>query len=118
MATGEVTVTDAHGIAPSATRDGSLIAVADAGSGLVVIADAASWLGGGKLDAPGIAAPTDAAVQDLAIDADGTRLAIVYSAVSGVASTVVILRLNGSVWETFMSLPIRDDAAVSIDWLD
>lgn len=115
--TGEMTVTDAQGIAPSATRDGGRIAVAESPSGLV-ITDPGTWLAGGPDNAPGISPPADSTVEDVALDADGTRLAVVYAATSGVSSSVVILRLEGAVWQSLSSIPFPGDAAVSIDWLD
>jgi hypothetical protein len=116
-ASGEVTTTEAQGIAPSATRDGSRIAVAETPSGLVTT-DPATWLAGGPGDAPGITAPAESTVQDVALDADGTRLAVVYTANSGASSSVVILRLEETVWTSVATIPIPGDEPVSVDWLD
>jgi hypothetical protein len=116
LGTGEVAVTDARGIEPSATRDGSRLAVASSPSGLV-ITDPATWLGGGPVDGPSIEPPADSAAEGVALDADGTRLAVVYRAASGAAS-VVMLRLVGSAWESVSTTPIDGDAAISIDWLE
>jgi hypothetical protein len=117
LASGQMTVTEAKGFAPSATADGSRVAIAGSPDG-VVITDTAIWLKGG--DAPGspIRPPAESSLQDLALDADGTRLAVVYAANSGAASTVVILRLAGTVWENVASVPIPGDAGVSVDWLN
>ena len=116
-ATGAVTVTDAQGFALSATRDGSRIAVADAISGLVSIMDRKDWLAGVPSDASGITPPTDTSIQGIAINADGTRLALACSTNTGTSWSVVILGQAGSTWEKATSISIPDDAAVSIDWL-
>jgi hypothetical protein len=116
-ATGETTITDAEGFAPSATADGNRIAVAGSPDG-IVITDTVSWIKGNPVAAPGIAPPAESSLQDLALDADGTRLAVVYTANSGAASTVMILRLAGTVWEIVASIPMPGDAAVSVDWLN
>jgi hypothetical protein len=114
---GAITLTDARGIAPSATRDGSQIAVADTSSGLVVT-DRATWLAGGPADVPGIPGPADSTIQDVALDADGTRLAVVYVANADGSASVAILRLTGTTWENVSSIPVAGDAPVSIDWLE
>jgi hypothetical protein len=116
-ASGAMTVTEAQGIAPSATRDGSQIAVADTPSGLVVT-DPATWLAGGPVAVPGIHGPDDSTIQDVALDADGTRLAIVYVANADSSASIEILRLTGTSWESVASIPVAGDAPVSIDWLD
>lgn len=116
--TGEVVVTDARGFAPSATRDGARIAVLDATTDVVAVMDPTDWLAGVAGDDPGIAPPKESSVQDVAISADGTRLAIVYGASSGAASSVVMLRLSGAAWESETSIQVPGDGAVSIDWLD
>jgi hypothetical protein len=118
LKTGGVKVTDAQGFALSATRDGSRIALAEATSGLITITDRKDWLAGVPGDALGITSPTESTIQDVAINADGSRLAIAYAANSGATWSVVILRLNRRVWETVSSISIPGDAAVSIDWLD
>jgi hypothetical protein len=113
---GAMTLTDAQGIAPSASRDGSQIAVADTPSGLVVT-DPATWMAGGPAAVPGIPGPADSTIQDVALDADGTRLAIVYVAADSSAS-IEILRPTGTAWKSVSSIQIAGDAPVSIDWLD
>jgi hypothetical protein len=115
---GHVTVTDARGFSPSATRDGSRIAFADPASGRVTIGDRAAWLADDPIDDQGITAPADSSVQDVAIDADGTRLAVAYAANSGESSTIVIFRQIGTSWEKTSSIPVQGDTAVSLDWLD
>jgi hypothetical protein len=114
---GAFTVTDAQGIAPSATRDGSRIAVADTPSGLVVT-DSATWLAGGPAAEPGIPGPADSTIQDVALDAEGTRLAVVYVTNADASTSVEILRLTGTAWKSVSSIPVAADAPVSIDWLD
>lgn len=117
LASGQMTITESEGFAPSATADGSRVAIAGSAEG-VVITDTATWLKGGDAAALAIRPPDESSLQDLALDADGTRLALVYSANSGTTSTVVILRLTGTAWEDVASIPIPGDAAVSVDWLN
>ena len=113
--TGAITVTDAQGFGPSPTRDGSQVAVL--GTSGVVIAEATGWLAGDPIDAPALAPPVDSTVLDVALDGDGTRLAVVYAASSGAAASVVILRRDGAVWESVTTIPVAGDEVVSIDWL-
>lgn len=80
-ATGDVTVTKAEGIEPSVIRDGNRIAVV--GPSGVVITDAAGWLEGAAAEAVALSSPDDSTILDIAIDADGTGLAVVYAANSG-----------------------------------
>jgi hypothetical protein len=118
LKTGVATVTDTQGFAPSATRDGSRVAVAETTSGVVRIIDSQDWLTGVPSDALGTQPPKDSTIQDVAINADGTRVALACSANSGASWTVVILREAGPKWDKASSIQIPDDAAVSIDWLD
>jgi hypothetical protein len=115
---GEVTVTEAQGFSPSVTGDGSRMAIADPATGRITIGDPASWIAGVPNEDSGINAPIESSVQDVAIDADGSRLAVVYAANSDAFATVVILRRTGTGWERVSSIPVRGDAPVSIDWLD
>lgn len=117
LATGQMTITEAVGFAPSAIADGSRVAIAGSPDG-VVITDTATWLKGGDAAGSPITPPAESSLQGLALDADGTRLAVVYAANSGAASTVVILRLSGTAWENVASIPIPGDAGVSVDWLN
>jgi hypothetical protein len=114
--TGDVIVTPAQGIEPSVTRDGGRIAVAGP-SGLVIV-EPATWLAGGLVDAEAIALPAGSSLLAVALDADGTRLAVAYSASPEASSSVLILRLDGSVWENVSSITLPSATAVSIDWLD
>jgi hypothetical protein len=118
LGTGEVAVGDAQGFTPSATRDGSRIAVADAASGVVTIVDPTDWLAGVPGNSPGITSPAESSVQDVAIDANGSRLAVAYAADSGTSFSVTMFRLDGTAWRSVASIPIPGDAAVSVDWLD
>lgn len=116
--TGDVAVSDAQGYALSATRDGGRIGVVDSTSGSLRIAGLSSWLAGIPDDAPEITSPGESSIQDVAIDADGTRLAVVYAASSDASSRVAILRLTGTEWKTVASIPVQSDTVVSVDWLD
>lgn len=115
-ATGDLTLTDAEGIEPSVIRAGSRIAVI--GPSGVAITDAAGWLAGAPADAVALSSPDDSTVLDVAIDADGTRLAVVYAANSGTSTSIVIFRLVELVWESASTIALPGDAAVLVDWLD
>jgi hypothetical protein len=115
-ATGDLTLTDAEGIEPSVIRDGSRLAVI--GPSGVATTDAAGWLAGAPADAVALSSPADSTVLDVALDADGTRLAVVYAANSGTSTSIVIFRLVESVWQSASTIALPGDAAVSVDWLD
>jgi hypothetical protein len=115
-ATGDLTVTEAEGIEPSVLRDGTRIAVV--GPSGVAISDVTGWLAGVPAEAVELASPADSTVLDVALDADGTRLAVVYAANSGASTSVVTFRLVESVWQSASTIALPGDAAVSIDWLD
>jgi hypothetical protein len=114
--TGDVTVMDAEGIEPSVTRDGARIAVA--GSSGVVVTEPSTWLAGRSPDALAFAPPADSTVLDVALDADGTRLAIAYTVNSAASSSVIILRLVDTVWAATPAIPIPGNTSISIGWLD
>ncbi len=115
---GEVAITDARGFSPSVTGDGSRLAVADPGSGHILVGDTEDWLAGDLDVDPGITGPAGSSVQDVAIDADGNRLAVAYAADSGASSSIVMYRVAGTGWESVSTIPVRADAPVSIDWLE
>ena len=115
--TGDVRVTPATGIEASATSDGSLVAVAEDPSG-IVIRSTADWLAGVNDATVGLSGPEGATLLDIALDADATRLAAVYGAPAGGSSTVVILRRRLSGWENVNTVEGTGDGPVAIDWLD
>ena len=114
--TGAVAITRASGFEASVTGDGSLVAVAtDAG---VVVRKTSDWLS----DAPDfgvpVPGPEGATILDLAIDAAGARLAVVYADPSGASASVMILRRNGPTWDEVTSIQVPGDGPVVVDWLD
>jgi hypothetical protein len=116
VATGAVEITQASGFEASATGDGSLVAVAtEAG---VVVRKTSDWLSAAADGAVELPGPDGATVLDLAIDAAGTRLAVVYADPSGTSASIVMLRRNGATWDKATSILIPGDGPVVIDWLD
>lgn len=107
-----------RGFAVAATQDGRSIAVADDAAAGVVIRDRHRWWAGDPgatgSDPPG----REEAVQDVAIDADGTRLAVVYAEGDADAWTLVVDRLRDGRWETVVSTTLEGDAPPTIDWLE
>jgi hypothetical protein len=114
--TGDMNATAAEGIEPSVTRDGNRVAVVGASG--VVITDVAGWLAGVPVGPLALPSPDDSTILDIALDADATRLAVVFAANSGTSTSVVIYRLAGTNWQSAASIALPGDAAVSIDWLD
>jgi len=106
------------GFALAATADGRTIALADDDAAGVVVRDRRSWWGGApdepRADPPAV----DKAVQDVAIDADGTRLAVVYAEGDSDAWTLVVDRLRDGRWETVVSTTLDSAVPPTIDWLE
>jgi hypothetical protein len=107
-----------RGFALTATADGGTIALADDDAAGVVVRDRRSWWAGdsgeSEVDPPAV----DKAVQDVAIDADGTRLAVVYAEGDSDAWTLVVDRLRDGRWETVVSTQLDSAIPPSIDWLE
>jgi len=106
-----------RGFALAATPDGRTIAVADDDAAGVVVQDRRTWWAGDPGESGGDPPRRDEAVQDVAIDADGTRLAVVY-AEDADAWTLVVDRLRDGRWETVMSTTLESEAPPTIDWLE
>jgi hypothetical protein len=117
-ATGEVVVTRAEGIAPSVTGDGRRVAVAAGGAALIRVGDPADWLAGRELAEANLGSLPETGIDDIAIDADGARLAVVMTDPSGESSSVRIFRLVEAAWVMATTIEVPGEAAVSIDWLD
>lgn len=115
-ATGAVAITRASGFEASATGDGSLVAVAtDTGA---VVRKTSDWLKDAHDDGVPVPGLEGATILDLAIDAAGARLAVVYADPSGASASVVILRRNGPTWDEVTSIQVPGDGPVVVDWLD
>ena len=54
----------------------------------------------------------------MAIDADGTRLAVVYAAGDTDAWKLVVERLRDGRWETVVMTSLASEAPPMIDWLE
>ena len=106
-----------RGFALAATPDGRTIAVADDDAAGVVVQDRRTWWAGDPGESGGDPPRRDEAVQDVAIDADGTRLAVVY-AEDADAWTLVVDRLRDGRWETVVSTTLESEAPPTIDWLE
>jgi hypothetical protein len=114
--TGAVAIAGASGFEASTTADGTLVAVAtDAGA---VVRKTADWLAAAPDDGVPVSGPEGATILDLAIDAAGDRLAVVYADPSGTSASVVILRRNGPTWDRVTSVQVPGDGPVVVDWLD
>jgi hypothetical protein len=116
---GEPDASESHGFALAATPDGRTIAVADDAAGAVVVRDRAAWWsdaeGGGD---PGLDPEVTDVVQDVAIDADGGRVAVVYAGADTPEWTLAVYRLGEGRWERITSTEVTSDAPPTIDWLE
>jgi len=107
-----------RGFALAATPDGRTIAVADDAAAGVVVRDRQTWWRGDPVEPGGDPPRRDEAVQDVAIDADGTRLAVVYAEADPDAWTLVVDRLRDGSWETVVSTTLESEPPPTIDWLE
>ncbi len=107
-----------RGFALAATPDGRTIAVADDTAAGVVVRDRQAWWAGDPGERGADPPRRDEAVQDVAIDADGTRLAVVYAEGDADAWTLVVGRLRDGRWETVVSTMLESQAPPTIDWLE
>ena len=109
---------ESRGFALGATAVGKTIALADDDAAGVVVRDRRSWWAGdpgeSEVDPPAV----DKAVQDVAIDADGTRLAVIYAEGDSDAWTLVVDRLRDGRWETVVSTQLDSAIPPTIDWLE
>jgi hypothetical protein len=107
-----------RGFALAAAPDGLTIAVADDAASGVVVRDRRSWWAGDPgnhgVDPP----PADDAVQDVAIDADGSRVAVVYATGDPSAWTLAVYRLAGGHRDTVVTTTLESSAPPTIDWLE
>ena len=107
-----------RGFALAATPDGRTIAVADDAAGGVVIRGRRTWWKGDHGEPGGDPPRRDKAVQDVAIDADGTRLAVVYADGDTDAWTLIVDRLRDGRRETVVSTMLESEPPPTIDWLE
>jgi hypothetical protein len=109
---------ESRGFAIAATPDGRTIAVSDDALQSVVVVPRADWWSGASTGAA-IPPPTgDVAVQDIAIDADGTRVAVVYAHGDTSTWTLVVDRLANGMWERSTSIELDSEDPPTIDWLE
>jgi hypothetical protein len=107
-----------RGFALAATADGQTIALADDDVAGVVVRDRRSWWAGDPGESEGEPPAVDKAVQDVAIDADGTRLALVYAEGDSDAWTLVVDRRRDGRWETVVSTQLYGAIPPTVDWLE
>jgi hypothetical protein len=100
------------------TADGRRVAVAAGGAALVRFGDPADWLAGKGLAEANLESLPETGIDDIAIDADGTRLGVVSTDPSGESSSVRIFRLVEASWVIATTIAVPRAAAVLIDWLD
>jgi DNA-binding beta-propeller fold protein YncE len=107
-----------RGFALAATPDGQTLAVADDSAQRVVVVDRATWWSGETTGTPVESPAADLAVQDVAIDADGTRLAVVYARGDSSTWTLVVSRFADGRWERAASVDLEGETPPTIDWLE
>jgi hypothetical protein len=83
-----------------------------------VVVDRATWWSGGTTGTPVESPAADLAVQDVAIDADGTRLAVVYARGDSSTWTLVVSRFADGRWERAASVDLEGETPPTIDWLE
>lgn len=106
-----------RGFALSLAGDGRRIAVADEATGSIVVRDIDDWWAGVP-GPPGISPPVDLAVQDIAIDGDESRLAVLYAHGNSPLWTLTIYSLRDGRWGPVRSIEIAGDVPPTIDWLE
>jgi hypothetical protein len=107
-----------RGFALAATPGGQTLAVADDSARGVVVEDRATWWSGETTGTPVEPPAADLAVQDVAIDADGTRLAVVYARGDSATWTLAVSRVVDGRWELAATIDLESEAPPTIDWLE
>ena len=115
LATNVVTDGPSSGFALAATGDGELIAFDEARSGDVLVGDRAEWLAGEFDQMARIASAPGTGADQVAISADGSRLAIVRRT-DARAAIEILARIHGP-WHSIRTVAIDGDHALSIAWL-
>jgi DNA-binding beta-propeller fold protein YncE len=106
-----------RGFALASTAAGDAIAVADDATGTIVVRDPGAWWAGTTGDR-GIEPPAGLAVQDVAIDGDGSRIAVVYAHPDEERWTISIYRLVDGGWQGASSIELHSEPPPTIDWLE
>jgi hypothetical protein len=106
-----------RGFGLSATVDGTRIAVADDTTGSIVVTDPGAWWNGDPVS-PGVRPPDGLGVVDLAIDADGTRLAAAFGSGDSPDYAIQIYHLDGGTWHLVRTLSLTSETPPTIDWLE
>jgi hypothetical protein len=114
---GDPLLSASRGFALAASADGRRIAVADDATEGIGIAEPSAWWAG-KAAEPAVPQLVDRAVQDVAIDADGTRIAVVYAHGDSPSWTVGVHRLVGDRWQPVTSFEVESPTPPTIDWLE
>jgi hypothetical protein len=107
-----------RGFAVAATPDGRTLAVAGGSARGVVVADREKWWSGEAAGSPVEPPAADVAIQDVAIDADGTRLAVVYAHGDSANWTLEMSRLVDGTWQRGLSIELESEVPPTIDWLE
>ena len=115
LATNVVTDGPSSGFALAATGDGELIAFDEGRSGDVLVGDRAEWLAGEFDQMARIASAPGTGADQVAISADGSRLAIVRRT-DARAAIEILARIHGP-WHSIRTVAIDGDHALSIAWL-
>lgn len=96
--------------------DGSRLALDDPASGAVLIGDITSWEAGAVGTMRRIPGPPTAGIEGLAMNSDGTRLAVVRRSDAG--SSIEILVRVGDDWRSVRTLTRSGDGSFVAAWLE
>jgi hypothetical protein len=117
LATGSVDPVAADGFGPAISGDGSLLAIAST-NGSVVAVPMAGWLAGNPPD-EGSLVDASGSVFDLAVDATGRRIAIVYADDAGNPTAIVVFVRDGDTWRRHpVEVRVTPDDPTMLGWLD
>lgn len=103
------------GFSVAATADGTSVAVDESGRGDVYVGLEADWAGGRLDRMTRLSGPDGVGIEGLALNADGSRLAIVRRPDSGM--TVEILAAVDRGWLSVRTVAVGGDDPVSIAWV-
>jgi hypothetical protein len=117
LTTGAVTDVPSYGIAVAATADGTRVAIDVATTGEVLVGERSAVNDAGIAQMARLAIPPGrGGVERIALNGDGTRLAITRRTESG--TTIELHVLVDGTWRAAGSIAIPGDRTVSIAWLD